>query len=76
VSNDTSFRNEPWNIITIDRLPPGATIEKAFLVWAILNNTSVPSTIMVNGVFFNGVLAVLMLIIVGVLAIAMFSMQM
>ena len=57
VANGTSLRNEPWDIITINGIPAGATIEKAFLVWAILNDTIVPSTIMVNGTLFNGVLA-------------------
>jgi len=57
VANGTSLRNEPWDIITINGIPAGATIEKAFLVWAILNDTTVPSTIMVNGTLFNGVLA-------------------
>ncbi|RLG84188.1 MAG: hypothetical protein DRO40_02180 [Thermoprotei archaeon] len=57
VANGTSLRNEPWDIITINGIPAGATIEKSFLVWAILNDTIVPSTIMVNGTLFNGVLA-------------------
>lgn len=57
VANGTSLRNEPWDIITINGIPAGASIEKAFLVWAILNDTLVPSTIMVNGTLFNGILA-------------------
>ncbi len=57
VAAGTSLRNEPWDLITITGIPGGAEVVAAYLIWAIQNDTSVPSTIRVNGTLFNGVLA-------------------
>jgi len=54
VANGTSLRNEPWDLITIEGIPAGARIVKAFLVWNIMNDTQPPATIKVNGTEFTG----------------------